>query len=285
MSPRKVQYVGSEDSVVITGVAGRFPRADNVREFARSLYAKEDLVDDLETRWQHIMQGVPRRTGKINCMDKFDADFFGIGRYERDTMDPQMRMTIEHVYEAILDAGINPQSLRGSRTGVFSGVCFSETEVNMYYRACPPRGLGLLGCSKSQIPNRVSYLLDFKGPSYVLDTACSSSMYALDVAYRSMMNGECDAALVTGANLTLHPFITYQFAKLGVLAKDGYCRPFDKDATGYTRSEAVCAVFLQKVKDAKRIYSYLIHSSANCDGFKSEGITYPSGLVQQLLWG
>ncbi|XP_062548542.1 fatty acid synthase-like [Armigeres subalbatus] len=279
----KVQSVGSEDSVVITGLAGRFPRADNVREFARSLYAKLDLVDDLETRWQHTMQDVPRRTGKINNLEKFDGDFFGIGRYERDTMDPQMRMMLEHVYEAVLDAGVNPLSIRGSRTGVFSGVCFSETEVCMYYRACPPKGLGLLGSAKSQIPNRVSYLLDLRGPSYVLDTACSSSMYALDVAYRSMMNGECDAAIVTGANLTLHPFITYQFAMLGVLSKNGVCRPFDEDATGYTRSEAVCAVYLQKAKEAKRIYSYIIHSKTNCDGFKSEGITYPSGLIQQQL--
>ncbi|XP_062548544.1 fatty acid synthase-like [Armigeres subalbatus] len=283
MPSHRILSVGSDESVVITGVSGRFPRADNVREFARSLYAKQDLVDELETRWSHTRQDIPRRTGKVNNLENFDADFFGVGRTERDTMDPQVRMTIEHAYEAMLDAGVNPQSMRGSRTGVFSGVCFSETEVNMYYRVCPPRGLGLMGCLKSQIPNRVSYLLDFKGPSYVLDTACSSSMYALDVAYRSMMNGECDAAIVTGANLTLHPFITYQFALLGVLSKNGLCRPFDKDATGYTRSEAVCAVFLQKAKDAKRIYSYVVHSSANCDGFKSEGITYPSGLVQQQL--
>ncbi|XP_019551217.3 fatty acid synthase-like [Aedes albopictus] len=283
MPSRQIQSVGTGESVVISGISGRFPRANNVREFARSLYEKQDLVDDLETRWQHTMQDVPRRTGKVGNMENFDADFFGIGRYERDAMDPQMRMTVEHVYEAVLDAGVNPQTIRGSRTGVFSGVCFSETEVCMYYRARPPRGLGLLGCAKSQIPNRVSYLLDLRGPSYVLDTACSSSMYALDVAYRSIMNGECDAAIVTGANLTLHPFITYQFAMLGVLAKDGYCRPFDKDATGYTRSEAVCAVYLQKAKDAKRVYGHIIHSKTNCDGFKSEGITYPSGSVQQQL--
>ncbi|XP_021703368.1 fatty acid synthase [Aedes aegypti] len=283
MPTRCIQSVGTDKSIVISGISGRFPRANNVREFASSLYGKQDLVDDLETRWQHTMQDVPRRTGKVGNMQNFDADFFGVSRIERDTMDPQLRMTIEHVYEAILDAGVNPQTLRGSRTGVFSGVCFSETEVCMYYRARPPKGLGLLGCAKSQIPNRVSYLLDLRGPSYVLDTACSSSMYALDVAYRSMMNGECDAAIVTGANLTLHPFITYQFAMLGVLAKDGYCRPFDKDATGYTRSEAVCAVFLQKAKDAKRVYGHIIHSKTNCDGFKPEGITYPSGSVQQQL--
>ncbi|XP_055642546.1 fatty acid synthase-like [Toxorhynchites rutilus septentrionalis] len=278
-----VLSVGTGETVVLAGISGRFPQTDNMRDFARNLYEKRDLVDDRELRWKHIMPDVPKRTGKVNNLDRFDWEFFGVDRLQRDTMDPQQRMLIEHTYEAILDAGVNPESIRGSRTGVFCGICFSETEVRMYYKACPPDGLGLLGCAKSQMANRVSYMMDFKGPSFVVDTACSSSMYALDIAYRSMMNGECDAAIVMGCNLTLHPYITYQFALLGVLSKDGYCRPFDKDATGYSRSEAACAVFLQKAKDAKRIYSYLVHSKTNCDGFKPEGITYPSGMLQQQL--
>ncbi|KAL9707515.1 hypothetical protein quinque_011033 [Culex quinquefasciatus] len=281
MPCREVLSVGTDESVVISGISGRFPQTDNMRDFARNLYEKRDLVDDRELRWAHVMPDVPRRTGKVNNLEKFDGEFFGIDRRQRDTMDPQLRMLIEHAYEAILDAGVNPETIRGSRTGVFCGACFSETEVRMYYKSCPPKGLGL--CNKSQLANRVSYTLDLKGPSFVMDTACSSSMYALDVAYRSIMNGECDAAIVSGTNLTLHPFITYQFALLGVLAKDGFCRPFDKDATGYSRSEAVCAVFLQKAKVANRIYGYVIHSKTNCDGFKPEGITYPSKVVQQQL--
>ncbi|XP_053695707.1 fatty acid synthase-like [Sabethes cyaneus] len=283
MPSRKYQSVGNDESVVISGISGRFPQTDNVQDFGRSLFEKRDLVDDREIRWTHTMQGMPKRTGKLNNLDKFDYQFFGMDRRMRDTMDPQVRMLIEHVYEAILDAGINPESLRGSRTGVFAGVCFSETEVRMYYIACPPKGLGILGCSKSQLANRVSYTLDFRGPSMVCDTACSSSMYALDLAYRSIVNGECDAAVVMGSNLTLHPFITYQFWLLGVLATDGVCRPFDKNATGYSRSEATCAIFLQKAKDAKRVYANLVHSKTNCDGFKTEGITYPSGVMQQQL--
>lgn len=108
-------------------------------------------------------------------------------------------------------------------------------------------------------------------------------MYAMDSAFTALRNGECDAALVGGANLVMHPYVTLQFARLGVLAPDGYCRPFDVDATGYTRSEAICVMFLQKARDAKRCYSTVVYSKTNCDGYKAEGITYPSGKMQQQL--
>ncbi|XP_062548539.1 fatty acid synthase-like [Armigeres subalbatus] len=280
-----VKLTESGESVVISGIAGRFPQSDNVREFARNLYDMRDLVDDKETRFSHSIQAIPRRFGKINNLQKFDNQFFGYNRRQRDTMDPQQWMSLEHAFEAILDAGINPESLRGTRTGVFCGVCFSESGARMYYSALGnvEKGLGLQAFNKSYCALRLSYTFDLKGPSLVIDSACSSSLYAIDVAYRSILSGDCDAAIVTGANLTLHPFISYQFALLGVLASDGYCRPMDKGASGYTRSEAVCAVFIQKAKDAKRIYSHIVHSKANCDGFKTEGITFPSGLVQQQL--
>lgn len=108
-------------------------------------------------------------------------------------------------------------------------------------------------------------------------------MYAMDSAFTALRNGECDAALVGGANLVMHPYVTLQFARLGVLAPDGFCRPFDVDATGYTRSEAICVLYLQKARDAKRMYSTVVYSKTNCDGYKAEGITYPSGKMQQKL--
>lgn len=125
--------------------------------------------------------------------------------------------------------------------------------------------------------------MGLRGPSLLLDTACSSSMYALDCAFNSLRNGECDAALVGGANLLLHPHVTLQFARLGVLSEKGFCSPFDINASGYTRSEAICVVFLQRASDAKRVYGTVVYSKTNCDGFKEEGITYPSGKVQAEL--
>ena len=133
------------------------------------------------------------------------------------------------------------------------------------------------------IANRISYSLDLQGPSLLADTACSSSMTALDLAFSAIRNGECDAAIVGGVNLTLHPNVTYQFAKLGVVSKTGGCRPFDENATGYVRSEAISCVFLQRLRDCKRAYCEVVYCKANCDGFKAEGITYPSGKVQQQL--
>nr|XP_019551378.2 fatty acid synthase-like [Aedes albopictus] len=272
-----------DECVVLSGISGRFPQSDNIRQFAENLYDKRDLVDDKETRWPHTVPEIPRRSGKINNLDKFDREFFGISRNQCNAMDPQLRLLLEHAYEAILDSGTNPETVRGSRTGVFVGVCFSETEARLFFQSCPPKGYAMLGCAKSQLANRVSYTLDLRGPSLVMDTACSSSMYALDVARRKILRGECDAALVLGTNLCLHPYISYQFALLGVLSKDGVCRPFDEKANGYTRSEVLCAAFLQKAKDANRIYAHILHTKTNCDGFKSEGITYPSGVMQTQL--
>lgn len=114
--------------------------------------------------------------------------------------------------------------------------------------------------------NRISYSLGLSGPSFVVDTACSSSMYALDCAFSALRSGQCDNAIVCGTNLLLHPYTTINFFRLGVLSPDGYCRPFDNGANGYTRSETICAFFLQKAKTSKRIYAQVVYSNTNCDG-------------------
>ncbi|XP_053693616.1 fatty acid synthase [Sabethes cyaneus] len=271
------------EEIVISGLAGRFPNSDSVKEFGYHLYNKIDMVDDQETRWRHSNVEIPRRMGKINNLEKFDATFFGVHFKQAHTMDPQCRILVEHAYEAVIDAGVNPKTLRGSRTGVFVGACFAESEKTWFYEKISSGGFGITGCSRAMMANRISYTMGLNGPSFLLDTACSSSMYALDCAFNSIRNGECDAAIVGGSNLLLHPYVTLQFARLGVLASDGYCRPFDKDASGYTRSEAIAVVYLQKAKDAKRVYANFVYSKTNCDGFKEEGITYPSGLMQRRL--
>lgn len=125
--------------------------------------------------------------------------------------------------------------------------------------------------------NRIAYHFDFKGPALFVDSACSSSSYALNLAVNAIQNGECESAIVAGTNLILHPLATLQFMKLGVLSLDGYCRPLDANSSGYVRSDAIATVFLQKAKDAKRVYAQIVYSKTNCDGFKEQGITYPSG--------
>lgn len=200
-------------------------------------------------------------------------------------MDPQCRMLMEHAYEAVLDAGVSPRSLKGSKTAVIVGACFVESELAFYEKNIRD-GLALTGASRAMLANRISFSMDLRGPSYMVDTACSSGGYALSSAFDLIRSGECDSAIVGGTNLLLHPHLTLHFARLGVLAKDGFCLPLDKDARGYTRSEAVTVLFLQRKRDAKRIYANLVYTKLNNDGFKKEGITYPNGATQiDLLQG
>ncbi|KAH8295236.1 hypothetical protein KR018_009015 [Drosophila ironensis] len=271
------------DDIVISGMAGKFPNCSNIAEYEYKLYNKIDMVDDDERRWRHFNPEIPKRSGKIGELEKFDATFFGVHFKQAHTMDPQTRILIETAYEAVIDAGINPKSLRGSKTGVYIGSCISESEKTWFYEKVSSGGFGITGCSRAMMANRISYCLGLEGPSFLLDTACSSSMYALDNAFSAIRNGEIDAAIIGGSNLLLHPFVTLQFARLGVLAPDGFCRPFDKDASGYTRSETITCLFLQRKRDAKRVYASVVYSKTNCDGYKPEGITYPSGIVQEKL--
>ncbi|KAM8707436.1 hypothetical protein ACLKA7_011511 [Drosophila subpalustris] len=271
------------DDIVISGMSGKFPNSKNISEYEYNLYNKVDMVDDDERRWRHFNPEIPKRSGKIYGLEKFDATFFGVHFKQAHTMDPQTRILIEMAYEAVIDAGINPKTLRGTKTGVYVGSCISESEKTWFYEKVSSGGFGITGCSRAMMANRISYCLGLEGPSFLLDTACSSSMYALDNAFSAIRNGEIDAAIIGGSNLLLHPFVTLQFARLGVLAPDGFCRPFDKDASGYTRSETINCMFLQRKRDAKRVYASVIYSKTNCDGYKPEGITYPSGKVQEKL--
>jgi fatty acid synthase, animal type len=138
-------FKNPEDEIVISGISGRFPNSNNVAEFSDNLYNKVDMVDDDERRWRHTNPEIPKRSGKINNLEKFDASFFGIHSKQAQTMDPQCRVLLEHAYEAVLDAGINPKSLRGSRTGVFLGCCYCESEKVWVYEKNPKDGLGLSG--------------------------------------------------------------------------------------------------------------------------------------------
>ncbi|KAL9897232.1 fatty acid synthase-like [Glossina fuscipes fuscipes] len=271
------------DDVVIAGMAGKFPNCHNVAEYEYKLYNKIDMIDDDERRWPHFHPELPKRLGKIYDIEKFDATFFGVHFKQSHSMDPQIRMLLEVAYEAIIDAGVNPKSLRGTKTGVYIGCILSESEKAWIYEKDTSDGFGLTGCNRAMAANRISYSLGLEGPSFALDTACSSSLYALDNAFSAFCNGEIDAAIIGASNLCLHPYVTLQFARLGVLAPDGYCRPFDKNASGYTRSEAISCLFLQRKRDAKRIYANVVYSKTNCDGHKAEGITYPSGKMQEKL--
>lgn len=115
------------DEIVISGIAGRFPNSNNMYEFEYNLYNKVDMQDEDESRWKHFHPSVPRRSGKIKNLEKFDASFFAIMERHANQSDPQIRMLLEHSYEAIIDAGISPASLVGSKTGVFIACSLNDS--------------------------------------------------------------------------------------------------------------------------------------------------------------
>ncbi|XP_014475316.1 PREDICTED: fatty acid synthase-like [Dinoponera quadriceps] len=165
---------------------------------------------------------------------------------EAHANDPMCRMLLEHTYEAIIDAGVNLKELRGTKTGVFIGSCSTEIKnIIIYYRP-QADGYPIVGRSKYWLANSISNWFGLNGPSYALDTACSSTHHAMAEAYRMIRSGKCDAAIVGGTNMCLHPNISLQFFQLDVLSSDGYCKPFDDSDTGYMRSEVIAILYLQK---------------------------------------
>ncbi|CAH0548595.1 unnamed protein product [Brassicogethes aeneus] len=270
------------EEVCITGMSGSFPDCENVDELKEKLFNKVDLITDAGLRWATTNEEIPKRTGKMKVVDKFDPGFFGISAQQAKYMCVMVRMCLEKVIEAICDAGINPKDLEGTRTGVFIGTTNSETEELWFFERVET-ATALTGVLRSMMTTRISYFLKLQAHSMVLDTACSSSMMAMDNAFKAIRQGKCDAAIVCGAAADLHPNVNLQFARLGVLSKDGSCKVFDKDADGYARSEAIACVFLQRSKDAKRIYATVVHSKTNSDGYKEHGITFPSKEGQKTL--
>lgn len=276
--------MGSED-IAITGFSGRLPESSNIEEFKRNLFNGVDMVNDDPRRWEQGLYGLTDRLGKIKDEDLnvFDQQFFGVHQKQAECMDPQLRMLLEVTHEAIIDAGINPVDVRGSRTGVYIGVSSSETEQHWTSDPDLVNGYGLTGCARAMFANRISYTFDFKGPSYSVDTACSSSLYALEQAFSDIHAGKCDSALVAGVGLILKPTMSLQFKRLSMLSSDGMCKAFDESGKGYVRSDGCVAIFLQRTGCAKRVYASILNVRTNTDGYKEQGITFPDGSMQNRL--
>ncbi|CAG7830489.1 unnamed protein product, partial [Allacma fusca] len=150
----------------------------------------------------------------------------------------------------------------------------SNTKMNFY---------GVLGNILSMMAGRLSFIFGFTGPSYVVDTACSASSVALQQALLNIRTGQCDAALVAGAHLHHDPASTYMFQQLEMTSKDGKCKVFDASADGYVRAEAIVAIYICKKDVAKRSYATIVHAATNNDGYKEQGITFPSVVLQEKV--
>ncbi|KAF6093695.1 fatty acid synthase [Phyllostomus discolor] len=271
------------EEVVIAGMSGKLPESENLEEFWANLIGGVDMVTEDDRRWKAGLYGLPRRSGKLKDLSKFDATFFGVHAKQAHTMDPQLRLLLEAAYEAIVDGGINPASLRGTHTGVWVGASGSEASEALSRDPETLLGYSMVGCQRAMMANRLSFFFDLKGPSMTLDTACSSSLQALHSAYQAISSGECPMALVGGINILLKPNTSVQFMKLGMLSPEGTCKSFDEAGNGYCRSEAVVAMLLTKKSLARRVYATVLCSGTNTDGAKEQGVTFPSGEAQEQL--
>ncbi|RMI33405.1 type I polyketide synthase [Nocardia stercoris] len=227
-----------------------------------------------------------RHGGFLDDVRGFDAGVFGVSAREATTMDPQHRAVLEVAWEALEHAGIAPDSLRGSATGVFVGMSGGDYERI----AAAAHGIADIdayvatGNAGNFGANRLSYALGLQGPSLVVDTACSSSLVAVHLAVQSLRAGESDLALAGGVNLQLSPEVTVALAKGRMLSATGQCHTFDAAADGYVRGEGCGVVVLRRLSDAlaagDHILSVIRGSAVNQDG-RSSGLTAPSMTAQQ----
>jgi acyl transferase domain-containing protein len=286
------------EPLAVVGMGCRFPGGANDPEaFWRLLHDGVDAISEVPPdRWpvDAYYDPDPAAPGKMNTrfggfldqVDGFDAPFFEISPREATAMDPQQRLLLEVAWEAFENAGISPDRVRGTQTGVFLGV------MSFDYAALQiddPRRIDLYtmpGGAHSVFAGRLAYVFDLRGPAVAIDSACSSSLVALHLACESLRRRESDLALVGGVNVILSPLGTIGQTKLRIMASDGRCKTFDARADGYVRGEGCGVVLLKRLSDARaagdRVLALVRATAVNHDG-RSAGLTAPNGLAQQAV--
>ncbi|MFC9700769.1 SDR family NAD(P)-dependent oxidoreductase [Streptomyces sp. NPDC056943] len=287
-----------QEPIAIVGMAGRFPGADSVEEFWSLLDEGRDGVGPVPAdRWDTAALHDPAgaRPGSVSTdqggflgdIRRFDAAFFDVPAREAESLDPQQRLLLEAAWHALEDAGTDPKSLAGSRTGVFVGISNSD-----YARVLESGGLEPLdayfatGTALNAAAGRLSYYLGAQGPALAVDTACSSSLVALHLAVRSLRSGETDRALTGGVNVIAAPSCSVAVSRAHMLAPDGRCKTFDASADGFVRAEGCGVLVLRRLSDALRdgeqVLAVIHGSAVNQDG-ASSGFTAPNGTAQRQV--
>ncbi|WP_457430625.1 SDR family NAD(P)-dependent oxidoreductase [Streptomyces sp. QTS52] len=293
----------ADEPIAIIGISGRYPQADTLEEFWRNLAEGRDCVTEVPAdRWDAdaLFDADPAAPGRsysrwggfLSDVDSFDSLFFQIAPKQARTMDPQERLFLQTAWSALENAGYPPSRIpaprhggQGHDVGVFVGVMWDDYAILAAAESARSNHQVVLA-NRSAIANQVSYFGDFRGPSVVIDTACSASLVAVHQACESIHRGECSYAIAGGVNVAVHPDKYVHLSRKTMLSADGRCRAFGAGGTGYVPGEGVGAVVLKRLSDAVRdgdTVHAVIRSSAVNHGGRTSGYTVPNPQAQQAL--